>query len=166
MKNKGFTLIEMLVVVLIIGILAAIALPQYKIIILKSKFAKVKANVQALVGAMQRYYLTNNVWPTTLDVLDIEVKNKNDETYYTNNKQGDVGGDIRRNRKTILNYYIIFNEDNIYPENIKTNTYYCIAYDGIGFHPDIADMLNKLCQQETGKTEYSHKTATYTWYAY
>ena len=166
MKNKGFTLIELLVVVLIIGILAAIALPQYKMIILKSKFAKVKANVQALVDAMQRYYMVNNDYPYySLEDLDVEVKSKNDEYYYTSNKKGDIGGEILNGSgKPILNYYIITTSPNI--EGIESNTYYCIAYDGVGFHTDIADMINKLCQQETGKTNYDYKTPNYTWYAY
>ncbi len=164
--KKGFTLIELLVVVVIIGILAAIALPQYRMAVLKSKFAKVKSNVQVLAGAMQRYYLVNNEYPSyTLKNLDIEVKNKDDENYYTSNKKGDVGGQIWKNGKVVLNYYIILNESN-HNENINSNTYYCIAYDGTGFHADIADMINKLCQQETGKTEYSYKTDNYTWYAY
>ncbi len=165
-SRQGFTLLELLVVVLIIGILAAIALPQYRMAVLKSKFAKVKSNVQALADAMQRYYLLNNEYPYyTLQNLDIEVKNKDDEDYYTTNKRGDVGGQIRRNGKVVLNYYIVLDESN-HNENINSNTYYCIAYDGTGFHTDIADMLNKLCQQETGKTQYSYKTANYTWYAY
>ena len=70
---KGFTLLELLVVVLIIGILAAIALPQYQMAVAKSKFATLKNNVRALYEAEQRYYLLHGTYALTNEGLDIDL---------------------------------------------------------------------------------------------
>ncbi len=52
---KGFTLLEMLVVVLMIGILSAVALPQYQKSVEKARAAEAVLIGKALQDAMQRY---------------------------------------------------------------------------------------------------------------
>ena len=69
----GFTLIEMLVVVLIIGILAAIALPQYKLTTVKAKTSALFPLMKRLIDAEQTYYLTNGNYTGDVSVLDIDM---------------------------------------------------------------------------------------------
>ena len=54
-RSKGFTLIELMIVVAIIAILAAIAIPQYKKFQLKAKAAEGKTNLEAIRVAEESY---------------------------------------------------------------------------------------------------------------
>ncbi len=76
MKNKkGFTLIEILVVVLIIGILAAIAVPQYQKSVWKSRATGMLFNLKSLHEAVKVYQLANSANPSNINKLDISLNN-------------------------------------------------------------------------------------------
>ena len=69
----GFTLIELMVVVLIIGILAAVALPQYQKAVAKARGTEIITQLSAIEKAQVVYYLANNTYTDNLNDLDITV---------------------------------------------------------------------------------------------
>ncbi|MCB2156610.1 prepilin-type N-terminal cleavage/methylation domain-containing protein [bacterium] len=62
-KNSGFTLIELLIVVAIIAILAAIAVPNFLEAQTRAKTSRIKADVRTLATAMESYRVTFNRYP-------------------------------------------------------------------------------------------------------
>ena len=75
---RGFTLIEIMVVVIIIGLLAAFIVPKVIGQVDQAKISKAKADIQALEAALTMYRIDNSRFPTTDQGLQALVQKPND----------------------------------------------------------------------------------------
>ena len=64
-RQSGFTLIEIMVVVIIIGLLAAVVVPQFLGRVDDARMAKAKQDIQGMQTALTMFKLDNYVYPTT-----------------------------------------------------------------------------------------------------
>jgi type IV pilus assembly protein PilA len=68
-RNKGFTLVEIMIVVVIIGLLASMAIPAFQKVRTNSQDKAVLNNARQLSAASDQYYLENGVSSVTLSDL-------------------------------------------------------------------------------------------------
>jgi len=73
-RSAGFTLVEVMVVVVILGILGAIILPKIMSRPEQARIVKVKQDLLAIQSALDLYKLDNGIYPTTDQGLDALVK--------------------------------------------------------------------------------------------
>ncbi|EMU4177189.1 pilin [Neisseria gonorrhoeae] len=65
--QKGFTLIELMIVIAIVGILAAVALPAYQDYTARAQVSEAILLAEGQKSAVTEYYLNNGEWPENND---------------------------------------------------------------------------------------------------
>lgn len=78
---RGFSLLEVMIVVVIIGILATLAYPSLQNYLLRAKQIEAKTNLSAIYTAQQIQYATNQQYANTLDQLDVELDSSGSAVY-------------------------------------------------------------------------------------
>jgi len=69
-KSKGFTIVELLIVIVVIGILATLVIVTFTGIQQKARDSKRKTDVGAVQAALESYYSSNNTYPTLAHLQD------------------------------------------------------------------------------------------------
>lgn len=72
--REGFTLIELMVVIVILGVLAGLIVPQFMDEPQKARVVKAKLQMESISTAVKKFYIDNGFYPSTEQGLDALVK--------------------------------------------------------------------------------------------
>lgn len=105
-SKNGFTLVEILIVVVILGILAAIVIPQFSQASSEARESSVKSNLQMVRSQIELYKIQHNDdFPVTAVLLVSQLTNKTDIDGTVNNATGEYGPYMKKFPVNAINNY-------------------------------------------------------------
>ena len=151
--KKGFTIIELMIVISIISMISAIVIPKYSNVTSEAKVANVQANLSNLNTAIEMYRLKNEKYPDlegTQDNLgefsEFYSKSKMPDTPYF--ESGTENNDVSSGRSNDGGWLYFIDEGEMYADLPNG------AYTG--------DTVNEIWNDESSNTEISEEVVEYT----
>jgi type IV pilus assembly protein PilA len=120
LKQRGFTLIELMIVVAIIGILAAIAIPNFIKFQARSKQSEAKTNLKALFTAQKAYFGERDLFLTAGNIIGFAPEQSNRYFYRMLQTPNSVWG--RPNTAPATGYDAISNDTIRFPGTLTAPT--------------------------------------------
>ncbi len=166
-NKKGFTLVEILVAVVIIGVLATIAVPMYQTAVDKSRYTTMIVPARNLASAQERYLMENGRYSSDLAMLDVhfgkDVNGRVDSI--SSGLTASIGDDseyeyVKVSKEGMNNNYIIYLDksenfsNEIHCEALKDNTRaerLCKELGGERIHGSLTDGYNTYVLSGKGK---------------
>lgn len=110
--KKGFSLIEVLIVVLIVGILAAVVLPWLQRAIIRTRYSAMLLTAKSIWEGQEAYYLFNNQYAADPADLDLTVPTSNNITL-TVQGSGDYAY-VRASRTNFNAHFVLYQKNSRY----------------------------------------------------
>lgn len=157
--KKGFSLIEIMVVVLIVAILGAIAVTQYQTAVDKSRFTALVPTAKALAEAQEMYHMNHGGYANNMSLLETNMEGATgDYATLSNDAIIEIGVEdeyryVKATRDNLDNNYIVYqSHSQNYPGEM-----HCEALEG-------SSRAQKLCKNMGGREISGSLTDGYTTY--
>lgn len=164
-KNTGFTLVELLAVVIILSILTAIAVPQYTKAIKRSEASNALIMLKTVFDAAKRFQAEQEYWPSNFNALDTKLlKNQNSED--TSNM---FQFSFDPTHQTVTVSRLSVGEGSPYqlvayyslPGGIGRDTYTCRYNANVKGSLKFKDLCDSICSSDFSGTECSINKSTF-----